>query len=197
MSRTVNSHRPNELRAAILQYLLKHGLTDLSLRPLAKAVGSSPRALLYHFGSKEKIVVGVLADLRQQQRASYGRIQGSTLAEVYWKVWKRMTASSAEPLFRLFFEAYGIALRHPGLYADFLHNTIEDWLNLIATSFATETSDVDHLRALATVHLAALRGFLLDFCATHDRRRLNRAVKLWVGTLDLMLNGNVEDTACK
>ena len=51
MSRSVNEDRPIELRDAILRYLLKHGVTDLSLRPLAKSVGSSPRGLLYHSGS--------------------------------------------------------------------------------------------------------------------------------------------------
>ena len=42
-------------------------------------------------------------------------------------------------------------------------------------------------RAFATIVLAGLRGFMLDFCTTHDRKRLDRAVGLWVRTLDSVL----------
>ena len=75
MSRPVDEERRAELRAAILQYLIEHGITDLSLRPLAKAVRSSPRALLYHFESKENLVISVLADMRQQQRSLFAQIR--------------------------------------------------------------------------------------------------------------------------
>jgi AcrR family transcriptional regulator len=37
------------------------------VRPLAKAVGSSPRVLLYYVGSKEELVVKTLARLRDRQ----------------------------------------------------------------------------------------------------------------------------------
>ena len=38
-------------------YVLENGLADVSLRPLAKAAGTSDRMLLYHFGSKEELVI--------------------------------------------------------------------------------------------------------------------------------------------
>lgn len=41
-------------------HVLEHGLAELSLRPLAKAAGTSDRMLLYHFGSKEKLVEALL-----------------------------------------------------------------------------------------------------------------------------------------
>src|ERR1700721_1277071 len=72
MSRTANKKRPEELREAILEYLIEHGVSDLSLRPLAKAVGTSPRVLLYYFGSREKMLAMLFEDIRQQQRTKYG-----------------------------------------------------------------------------------------------------------------------------
>ena len=42
-------------------YVLEHGLEGLSLRPLAAALGTSPRMLLYDFESKERLVDEVLA----------------------------------------------------------------------------------------------------------------------------------------
>ena len=187
MSRTVNPKRPEELRSAIIQYLVTHGITDLSLRPLAKAIGSSPRVLLYYFGSKEKMVVEVLAQVRKQQRASYGQVQSTSLGEECGIIWNHMSAPGSEPLFRLFFEVYGMALRRPRLYKAFLDSTIEDWLRLIADPLCREGHNRNEARAFATVILAGLRGFMLDLCTTGDRKRVNRAVNLWLSTLDSTL----------
>jgi AcrR family transcriptional regulator len=187
MSRTVNERRPEELRGAIFQYLIEHGLADLSLGPLAKAVGSSPRVLLYYFGSKEKMLVEVLAEVRQRQRASYGQVQADTFEEACQIIWRRMSAPDSEPRFRLFFEACGIALRHPELYKDFLNSIVEDWLQLIADPLRREGFKRREARAFATVVLAGLRGFMLDLCTTGDRKRLDHAVGLWLRTLDPML----------
>jgi AcrR family transcriptional regulator len=192
MSRTANERRPEELQDAIVQYLTRHGLADLSLRPLAKAVGSSPRVLLYYFGSKEKMVVKVLGEVRRRQRAGYDQIRAASLAEACWTVWKRMSASDSEPLFRLFFEAYGIALRHPQIYKAFLRDTIEDWLRFVGDLLCREGYERREARVFATIVLAGLRGFMLDYCSTRDRKRLDRAVGMWLRTLDSRLPDSKE-----
>ena len=187
MSRPVNEKRPEELRNAIVRYLLKHGLGGLSLRPLAKALGCTPRVLLYHFGSKEKMIIEVLAQIRQEQRATFGGIEEVSFTEDYMAVWMRMSAPDSEPLFRLFFEIYGIALRRPRLYKAFLRDTIESWLQLMTDEFGSERYQCKQARAIATIVLAGLRGFMLDFCTTHDRKRLDEAVELWLRSIDSMM----------
>jgi AcrR family transcriptional regulator len=187
MSRTVNEKRPRELRNAIVQYLIEYGLIGLSLRPLAKALGFTPRVLLYHFGSKEKMVMEVLAEVRQRQRTVYAQVVAASFAKEVQIIWKRMSAPDSEPLFRLFFEVYGIALRDPQLYKAFLHDTIEDWLQLIADPLCREGYKRAESRAFATIIIAGLRGFMLDYCTTHDRRRLDRAVASWLSGLESML----------
>ncbi|MGH2600275.1 MAG: TetR/AcrR family transcriptional regulator, partial [Dehalococcoidia bacterium] len=52
--------RKAELLDRVAAYLLDNGLDDLSLRPLAAALGVSPRTLLYYFGSKERMLVDAL-----------------------------------------------------------------------------------------------------------------------------------------
>jgi len=187
VSRTVNEERPEELLAAIVRYLIAHGLADLSLRPLAKAVGSSPRVLLYYFGSKEKMVVDLLAEIRRQQLATFGQISGATFGEACRLTWERMSAPDSEPLFRLFFEAYGIAVRRPKLYKDFLRATVEDWVNLVAEELRRDGHERHDARAFASVVLDGLRGFMLDYCNTRDRKRVDRAVEMWTDGLDEML----------
>jgi hypothetical protein len=82
---------------------------------------------------------------------------------------------------------YGLALRRPQVYKDFLHATIEDWLEFTADSLGREGYGKKEARAVATVVVAGLRGFMLDFCASHDRRRLDLAVSLWLRTLDSIM----------
>ena len=64
MSRTADDARRAELLERAVDYVLRQGLAQLSLRPLAKATGSSPRLLLYYFGSKEALVVEIIRRVR-------------------------------------------------------------------------------------------------------------------------------------
>lgn len=46
-------------------HVLTHGLAGASLRPLAKAAGTSDRMLIYHFGSKERLIEDLLTYVAQ------------------------------------------------------------------------------------------------------------------------------------
>ncbi len=125
------------------------------------------------------MVTEVLAQIRQQQRMTYDRIHAEDLTDVYYQVWQCLSAPDSEPLFRLFFEVYGIALRQPRRYKDFLQRTHQDWLHAIKQDFSSKR-DPKEAEAMATAILAGFRGFMLDYCATQDRKRLDRAVQLWL-----------------
>ncbi|AWW75179.1 TetR family transcriptional regulator [Erythrobacter sp. KY5] len=45
----------------LASHVLQHGLGGASLRPLAKAAGTSDRMLIYHFGNKEALVRELLS----------------------------------------------------------------------------------------------------------------------------------------
>ena len=187
MVRTINKQRPLDLLDAIVDHLTSEGVADLSLRPLAKAVHVSPRILLYYFDSKEELMVKALARLRERQRTTYDSIRDAnftTPSDSCRAIWKEMSSAKSEPLFRLFFEAYSMALHHPQTFGDFLRTAVDDWVKFIAASLINKGISKNDARAFATVVLAGFRGFMLDFCATHDRARVNRAVDLWLKALD-------------
>jgi len=48
---------------AMAAHVLEHGLNTASLRPLARAAGTSDRMLIYHFGSKDGLVAELLTFL--------------------------------------------------------------------------------------------------------------------------------------
>jgi len=59
--------RKEELLELAYAYVREHGLAQLSLRPLAAATGSSPRVLLFLFGSKEGLIRALLARARRDE----------------------------------------------------------------------------------------------------------------------------------
>ena len=52
--------RRDALAEAACDYVLEHGVIGLSLRPLANAIGTSDRMLVYHFGSRDALVAEIL-----------------------------------------------------------------------------------------------------------------------------------------
>lgn len=54
------SPKQAEYADAVADYLLRHGLPSASLRPMAKALGTSDRMLIYHFGSKAALLEAAL-----------------------------------------------------------------------------------------------------------------------------------------
>ena len=180
----------DERRAALLDritdYVAANGLSDLSLRPLADAVESSPRVLLYYFTSKEDLIGEVLAQMRARQRDVFATLprNAATYADTVRAAWKLMSAPEHERVFRLFFEVYGLALQSPDRYSGFLRGAVDDWIAYLAEPKRCEGYARRDARAIATVLLAGYRGFLLDLLATRDRKRVDRAVELWILALD-------------
>ena len=58
----------------IVDYILKRGLGNLTLRPLAAALKTSPRMLIYFFGSKEQLITEALTQCRVRQQQEFARI---------------------------------------------------------------------------------------------------------------------------
>jgi AcrR family transcriptional regulator len=185
---TPAADRRDELLDLVTDYVIEHGVADLSLRPLAAAVGSSPRVLLYYFGSKEDLIGMVIDRLRDKQREAFADVprNPASFAESVRAAWTVLSDPKNEPIFRLFIELYGLALQDRKRYGKFLRGAVHDWLDYLEASARNNGYAPHDARAVATVLLGGYRGFLLDLCATHERERLSRAVELWIIALDAM-----------
>jgi AcrR family transcriptional regulator len=170
-------------RAATLtratDYVLQNGLAGLSLRPLAAALGTSTRMLLYDFGSKEQLVAEVLAEARRREAAllaGWRREPGASGAATLFTIWRWIAADERAPFLRLFFEVYVDALTHPERYAGGAKAMVDDWLGVIANEWNVDTPDT----ATATLMIAVVRGLLLDRLATGERERTDAALARFV-----------------
>jgi AcrR family transcriptional regulator len=172
------SERQQQLLNHCLDYLLEHGVAELSLRPLAAAVGTSARLLVYHFGSKEGLLIAVMDQLRERMQASFralsadARMRRSNPLDAFWQ-W----ATRREQLrrLRLLFEVQALALHHPAKYARYLEQASASWLPLIDAALPPSRRSP----ALATLCAAAVDGLLLELLSSGDRRRTTAALKLF------------------
>lgn len=169
MPRPIDPTRREQLLEAAIDYAVEHGLSDLTLRPLADALGVMPNTLVHHFGSKEELLSAILNGVRD-------RLQGMMRAEMQREgdplraAWRWTSSPERLPFFRSFFEAYGLALHQPDRFARFLGRVVTDWLS---------TPDVPR----ATLELAVLRGLLLDLLTTGERERVEQAFALFLASL--------------
>jgi AcrR family transcriptional regulator len=170
----IASPRRDELLERAYEYALEHGVADLSLRPLAAAVGSSPRVLLFLFGSKAGLVQALLARARQDELALLDRARAAgagagDLPAVASELWEWLAAEEHRSLLKLWVEGYARSLiDSDGPWAGFAQATVADWLGLLG--------EVSGDGAERTLVLAVLRGALLDLLATGDVRRVSAAV---------------------
>ncbi len=170
--------RREELLENAYEFVLDNGLTDLSLRPLAQAVGSSPRVLLYLFGSKEGLVRELLARARLDELAALEDVSGDGLDATVARLWEWLSAPAHRRLLVLWLEAYARSLVEPeGPWAGYARQTVEDWLHVLARAQPSRERRTKVGLAHRTAALALLRGAMLDLLATGDAERVGGAVQ--------------------
>jgi len=162
-------------------HVAEHGVGDLTLRGLASALGTSHRMLIYHFGSRDGLLVAIAAEVERRQREALADLDVTGApAEVMRAMWARLSDPALWPFERLFFELYARALQgHPGALP-FLEGIVEDWIGPLAEIGAAAGGRPELVRAEARLGLAVFRGLLLDLLATADREGVTAAVERFI-----------------
>lgn len=179
------SPRRAELIEAAYAYVLANGLTEMSLRPVADAIGSSTGVLRFLFGSRDGLVAAVLQRARADELQLLDRLPaGGDLLTVSTAVWTWLADPEHAALLRLWTESYATSLKATdGPWAGHAARTVEDWLAVFAKSQPAAARRTAAGRAQRTAILAVVRGGMLDLLATGDRARTTRAVRSALGQL--------------
>ncbi len=163
-SATRDPGRP-EQRAAFLAgavgHVLREGVATLALRPLAAALGTSDRMLLYYFGSREQLLTAVLTAVGERLQAQLdevlpgGPASPSTLLA---GVWEAMQAPDVEPILRLYLEVSGLAAQGREPFRTVAQAVAQGWLGWVEARIEVPDGDP---RAAASAVLALVDGLLL------------------------------------
>lgn len=173
-------HRRPELLAAATEYVLEHGVTDLSLRPVAQELGVTHATLLRHFSSKDELIMAVLNkirdDLAHQLTTDEELRDASSTADLVKAVWRRLCEPREQRQFLLLFEMVGHRGWKPNADWGVVQSLFNDWIDMVAERLIRDGWPPEDSSALGALVLAQVRGLQLDLLATGDRARADRAL---------------------
>lgn len=147
--------------AGAVDHVLRHGVATLSLRPLAAALGTSDRMLLYYFGTREALLDAVLGAVGAQLRA---RLEGALPPRplppdvLFAHTWQVLAGPDAEPYLRLSIEISGLAARGQEPFRAAAAAVFGSWLEWTAARLDVPAAERP---AAAAGLLALLDGLLL------------------------------------
>jgi AcrR family transcriptional regulator len=174
----VADDRRTQLLDLAYAYVREHGIAEVSLRPLAAAIGSSPRVLLFLFDSKDGLIRALLARARTEELELLGRLSPTEgLSSAAKVTWEWLSAPEHRPIIRLWVEAYARSLvDSKGPWAGFAESTVTDWLEVLARAQPPAERDSAEGLMRRTAALSLLRGAAMDLLATGDVERTTNAV---------------------
>jgi AcrR family transcriptional regulator len=171
------------LLAAAMEHVAEHGVGNLSLRGLAAALGTSHRMLIYHFGSREGLLVEIIRTVEAQQRAALAELlldEDAPPAETMRRMWRRVADPALWPNERLFFEVYAQALQGSPHALPLLDGIVDLWVEPLTRIAVANGFDEARARAEARLGIAVTRGLLLDLLATQDRAAVDAAMERYI-----------------
>ena len=168
----------DRLLAAAVEQAMRGGIADLSLRELAAAIGTSHRMLLYHFGSREGLLVAVARAVEEAERARF--LSWGMTAEDARRIWARLSDPALWPAERLFFELYVQGLLGRLGDEQFLDSTVTGWIAPVAAAMVDAGASEATAHVDARLGMAVVRGLLLDLLATGDRDGVTEAFERFV-----------------
>jgi AcrR family transcriptional regulator len=141
--------------------------------------------LIYHFGSRDGLLVEIVRAVEQRQRDLLSALMADpalTPAEQAQRFWTQLTDPALWPSERLFFELYGQALRGRPHAVRLLDGVVTDWLGPLTELAVRSGVPREQAPAHARLQLAVARGLLLDLLATGDTEGVRAAAQVQIAT---------------
>ncbi len=160
-----HKHTKDEILAGALATAHADGLSKLSFGRVAKHLGISDRTVVYYFPSKADLVseVIVLVGLELQSTLAmvFGAEGGTDVRghlDLVSAAWPVLATTEADPMFRLFFEANGLAAAGIEPYQILVPQLVDGWVEWVMSFLSGRESAK---RAEAEAAIAVIDGLLL------------------------------------
>jgi AcrR family transcriptional regulator len=174
------------LLATVIAELDAHGMRDRSLRDIAEAAGTSHRMLIHHFGSRDGLLVAIVETVEAGERERALAVgppdDGTDFADAFRASWRHFAQPRLAGRERLFFECYARALQGEEPFDRLVPDAVTTWVDALARVDRGRGVAPATARANARLHLALIRGLLLDLLATGDRRGTTAALDAFLAS---------------
>ncbi len=155
--------RRDELAQAATDVVLEHGLVGLSLRPLAAALGTSDRMLLYHFADKDDLVATVLRVANDRSVAEIRTLPPAPdVRSAVLGLWAAVTGPRLDRCQRMYVEAAALGLFGREPYARVVREANAVWVAAVVEHLVASGTPADRAERAVALLDAAMMGFQLD-----------------------------------
>lgn len=160
--------RQDELLDAATDHVLGHGLIGLTLRPLAAALGTSDRMLVYHFGGRDALVSAVVARATERAVAAVQTMPGApSVRAAVNRLWRAYREEPLSACLTVYCQAAASGLIGQEPYLSDARASNELWAAALRDYLVRSGAPVRRVARIATLVDSALYGFHLDL--TTDR----------------------------
>ena len=160
--------RREELLDQVAAHVLEHGLIGLTLRPLAAAIGTSDRMLIYHFGSRDELVSDVVSSVTEGAIAAVEAMPAApSVRSAVNRLWDAYCGEPLGPCLTLYCQAAATGLIGEEPYLTAARATNAQWAAALGDYLRRSGAPVRRVRRIVTLVDSALYGFHLDL--TTDR----------------------------
>lgn len=189
MARFADLERRGRLLDQVVAHLARHGLANVSLRPMAAALGVSVNSLVHHFGSKDDLIIAALrragAVQQEVERRWLERQPRMSQADLLRSWWRWITASPQNlAIVRLGIEAAAMEATLSGLPKQVRSEQVGLWRSNIETRLVDEGVPRDVAVTEASLAKAMFTGLVVDLLATGQKARLTRALEVGLARLE-------------
>ncbi|HEY5833053.1 TetR/AcrR family transcriptional regulator [Streptomyces sp.] len=170
----------DRLLALTTDYVLEHGVAELTLRRLGQAIGTNNRMLLYYFGSKEQLITAVLRAAGDRfpevaRALEFQRPDETMTVEAHLTdTWNAIAAEENLPMLRMFFEVFGLAMQQRGRFDDFLELVNREWRDHVTRWLARTGVPAPQAEDLAREIVGLWRGLQMELVSGSDRSAVDR-----------------------
>jgi AcrR family transcriptional regulator len=160
--------RREELLEQVTDHVLEHGLIGLTLRPLAAAIGTSDRMLIYHFDSRDALVSEVVAHATARATVAVEALPAApSVRSAVNRLWRAYREDPLHGCLTLYCQAAASGLIGEEPYRSDARASNEQWASALRDYLVRSGAPVRRVGRIVTLVDSSLYGFHLDL--TTDR----------------------------
>ena len=168
--------RREELLDQVTDHVLSQGLIGLTLRPVAAAIGTSDRMLVYHFGSRDGLVAAVLARVSERSVDAVGTLPGApSVRAAVNRLWAAYGEEPLNSCLDVYVQAAATGIFGGEPYLSEARASNERWAAALRDYLVRSGAPTRRAPRIVTLVDSALYGFHMDL-ATDRPEELARGV---------------------
>lgn len=186
--------RRDELLKAVVDWMIANPKADFSLRDVATEIGTSARMLIYHFGTKDALLLAAVEEVGTRWAADLSTGEAGSVSGSLTAFWKTSLADpNARGLHLLTLQLWTQALSVGGnLYRPFLDRLVGGWNRTVTDLLVQEGIEPTAAAHRACLTVASVEGLILQ-ALTDPAAPVDAAFAQMIADLERWIGDNTRE----